>query len=226
LALRYRIADDVQFCLLIALAIIAMLSLGYSPSAHAQLAVSDAPVEASIADLDTVQEPALLKQATASALSLTTRGGAGIWTRQAVYLGHLMETLASGVVDPQTFAAIYAGWFNPGPHAIYTAEKIVTKSLNTYAAALAVVQSQAKDFPTEDASLGNIEACNSGAVAVLQAIQCNTEAQLAVAQQIQLERQLMMTLITATAVSNGEQLNEKAQVQAANAVYYNLGQMP
>jgi hypothetical protein len=211
----------------IALAVIAMLAIGYSPRAHAQLAVSDAPVEAGIADLQTVQVPGILKQTAASALSLTTPGGAGIWTRQSVYLGHLMDALASGgVVDPQTFASIYPGWFSPGPAAIYAAENVVTKTLNTYAAALTVVKSQATDFATEDTSLGAVEACNSRAAAVLQAIQCNTEAQLAIAQQIQLERQLMMTLIATTAVGNGEQLNGIAQQQAANAVYYNFGQMP
>ena len=220
-------SKDKLYYALIALTVIATLAIGYSPSAYAQLAVSDAPVEAGITDLQTVQVPGILKQTTASALSLTTPGGAGIWTRQSAYLGHLMDALASGgVVDPQTFASIYPGWFSPGPAAIYSAENVVAKTLNTYAAALTVVKSQATDFATEDTSLGTIEACNTRAVAVLQAIQCNTEAQLAVAQQIQLERQLMMTLIATTAVGNGEQLNGIAQQQAANAVYYNFGQMP
>ena len=67
---------------------------------------------------------------------------------------------------------------------------------------------------------------NAGATSVLMAMQCNTEAQLAVAQQTQLQRQLLMTLITTMAVASGEQLNEKSQVQAANAVNFNLGVMP
>jgi hypothetical protein len=158
--------------------------------------------------------------------------------------------MGSGIVDPQTFASLYVGWEDPGPDAIYQAEEITTQTLNTYAGALGVVQSQASDFSQEDSQLQNIEQCNSStdeaasaikravsinpipigppgaSGAVLRAIQCNTEAQLAVAQQIQLERQLLMTLITTEAVAHGQELNEKAQVRAADAVNFNLGEMP
>jgi hypothetical protein len=89
-----------------------------------------------------------------------------------------------------------------------------------------MVQSQAADFGPEDSHLGAIESCNAGAASILMAMQCNTEAQLAVAQQVQLERQLLMTSITAQVVEAGEALDERVQVQAANAVNFNLGVMP
>jgi hypothetical protein len=217
----------------------ALGALLVAASAHAQLAVSDAATEGNTAAIQanaTAMVQQLLQanqtlgqdlqENTQSAQSLTTPGGAGIWTGQAQYLSSLMQTLASGVADPQTFATTYPGWFDPGADAIYTAESLVTHTLNTYSAALGVVQSQAADFGPEDSHLGTIESCNAGASSVLMAMQCNTEAQLAVAQQTQLQRQLLMTLITTMAVASGEQLNEKSQVQAANAVNFNLGVMP
>jgi hypothetical protein len=214
-------------------------SLFLTAPAQAQLAVSDAATEGNTAAIQanaTVMVQQLvqanqtlgqdLQENTQSAQSLTTPGGAGIWTGQAQYLSSLMQTLAGGIADPQTFAATYPGWFDPGADAIYTAESLVRHTLNTYSAALGVVQSQAADFGPEDSHLGTIEVCNAGASSVLMAMQCNTEAQLAVAQQTQLQRQLLMTMITTMAVASGEQLNEKSQVQAANAVNFNLGVMP
>ena len=214
-------------------------SLLLTAPAQAQLAVSDAATEGNTTAIQAnttnmVQQLSQVNQTfgqdlqenTQSAQSLTTPGGAGIWTGQAQYLSSLMQTLASGVADPQTFVATYPGWFDPGADAIYTAESLVMHTLNTYSAALGVVQSQAADFGPEDSHLGTIESCNAGATSVLMAMQCNTEAQLAVAQQTQLQRQLLMTLITTMAVASGEQLNEKSQVQAANAVNFNLGAMP
>jgi hypothetical protein len=216
-----------------------LVSLLLAAPAGAQLSVSDAATEGNTAAIQanaTLMVEQLVKanltlnqdlqENTQTALSVTTPGGAGIWTGQAQYLSSLMQTLASGVADPQTFAATYPGWFDPGANSIYTAESLVTHTLNTYAAALGVVQSQAADFPPEDTHLGSIEGCNSAATSVLMAMQCNTEAQLAVAQQIQLERQLLMTAITAQAVAAGEALDERAQIQAANAVNFNLGVMP
>jgi hypothetical protein len=214
-------------------------SLLLAAPAGAQLSVSDAATEGNTAAIQAnatlmveqlVQANLTLNQDlqenTQTALSVTTPGGAGIWTGQAQYLNSLMQTLGAGVADPQTFSATYPGWFDPGPNAIYAAESLVTHTLNTYSAALGVVQAQAADFGPEDSHLATIESCNASATSVLMAMQCNTEAQLAMAQQTQLQRQLLMTLITTMAVASGEQLNEKSQVQAANAVNFNLGVMP
>jgi hypothetical protein len=165
-------------------------------------------------------------QETATTLSLTTGGCAGAWVGQAQYLNNLMQTMASGVADPQSFASLYVGFQDPGPQSIYQAENITNRTLNADAAALGVVQSQAADFQTEDTTFAAIEGCSAGAVAVLAALQANTESNLAIAEQLQMLRQLMMTLINVVAVSNGEVLNEKAQLHAANATNLNGGVMP
>jgi hypothetical protein len=176
--------------------------------------VSDSPVEANTSII---------------AASVSTGGGAGIWTAQGDYLSNLMQLMGSGVADSATFAALYPGWVDPGPEAIYQAQYITTEALNTDAAALSIVQSQAADFPAEDAKAAAIEKCNAAAGAagsLLMAQQCNTEAQLLNFQQGQLQRQLEMTLITVEAVNAGETLDEKTQVRAADAVNFNLGVMP
>jgi len=61
---------------------------------------------------------------------------------------------------------------------------------------------------------------------LLQAVQINTEAQLAVAQQIQLLRQLEVSYITLDAAKAGEELNERAQTEATSAQAANLGVSP
>jgi len=173
-----------------------------------------------------VTDPAVEANTAAIATSVTSPGGAGIWTAQADYLSNLMQIMSSGVVDPQIFASLYPGWVDPGPDAIYTAENMTARTLNTYSSALAVVQSQAADFPAEDAKLAQIEAANAGATGLLESNRVLVEAVLTLTQHVDLERQLLMTLTTVEAVNAGETLDEKAQVRAADAVNFNLGLMP
>jgi hypothetical protein len=215
--------------------LIALAMLLFAIVARAQVAVTDPPTEQATAQ--TASELSQTNQAlaadvtqnTLTANAVTTAGGAGIWMGQAQYLNNLMGILSSGVSDPQTFAAIYPGFIDPGPEAIYQTEQMTMQTLNTDAAALGVVQSQAADFPAEDRAMARIESCNQTAgltKSLLYATQCNTEAVMFLAQQVQLQRQLQMTEIAMQAVSNGEVLNEKAQTQAGDAVQLNSGVMP
>jgi len=61
---------------------------------------------------------------------------------------------------------------------------------------------------------------------VLQGQQLIVEAILALCQQVQLERQLLVTQITLEATKAGEELNERAQQQATMATSDNLGVQP
>lgn len=186
------------------------------------------PVNAQLAGVgcQCVSDPPVEANTTVIATSVTSPGGAGIWSPQADFLNSLMQIMASGVIDPQLFASLYPGWVDPGPDAIYTAENMTARTLNTYSGALAVVQSQAADFPAEDAKLAQIEAANAGATGLLQSNRVLVEAVLNLTQHVDLERQLLMTLVTVNAVNAGEILDEKAQVRAADAINFNLGVMP
>jgi hypothetical protein len=166
---------------------------------HTQIAVTDPPVE-----LATAQ----------AATSLTTGGGAGLFQAQATYLNSLMNLLVTGVPDANAFAALYPGWVDFGPDAATKATQITNTTMTAYEDAMAVAQSQAADFKTEDAQFARLEACNAAAVGVLAAIQCGNEITLAAAQQTQLLRQLEITRILMEAAHYGEQLNERSQLGA------------
>jgi hypothetical protein len=215
------------------LAALVLAAIVLSPLlAHAQVAVSDAPVEANTTtmtqQLDTANSQLgnILAADKITAQSLTATGCAGVWTDQTNNLNNLMQILGSGVVDVQTFASLYIGYVDPGPQSIYTAETIATDTLKADAASLGVVQVQANNFQTEDTALAKIEGCSAGATSVMAALQANTEAQLANVSQQMYTQQLLMTLIDLVAVQGGEGLNEKAQAQAGDATFLNGGQMP
>jgi hypothetical protein len=169
--------------------------------AHAQIAVTDPPVE-----LATAQ----------AAASLTMAGGAGLFQGQAAYLNSLMQLLVTGVPDANAFAALYPGWVDFGADAAQAAARITNTTMTAYEDAMSVAQSQAADFKVEDAQFARLEVCNesAGALGVLAAIQCGNEIQLAAAQQTQLLRQLEITRIILDAAHYGEQLNERSQLGA------------
>jgi P-type conjugative transfer protein TrbJ len=161
-----------------------------------------------------------------TARSLITGGGAGTFQSNASYLNSLGQNLTHGISDSQTFAANFPGWLALGPDAAQTAKQVSSAAMNTYVGAFSVAQQQANGFSSEDGHLASIEGRNQAAQGALQAIQVNTEAQLAVAQQIQLMRQLLVTQITMDAVAHGEQLNERARAEATSAKSLNLGVAP
>jgi hypothetical protein len=192
----------------------------YTTLASAQLAVSDAPVEANttamVAQLTAANSQLvnILTQDAATATSVTAAGGAGRYQSQDAFLSRLMQTLAGGVADANTFATLFPGWMDFGPDAALMAAQITNSTLTTYADAITVAQSQAADFSAEDAQFAHLEACNAASIGVLQAIQCGNEIQLAAAQQTQLLRQLEITRLIVDAVHDGEELNEKSQFGA------------
>ena len=188
-----------------------------------------APARAQFGGL-TVFDPAMYGQQTQqlqaeglTASALTTPGGAGLWQSNAGYLASLASNLNGGINSPQLFAGNFPGWMALPPNATQLSKQVSAITLKTYAGALSAAQQQAAGFPNEDSQLAAIETGNQNATAVLQAIQVNTEAQLAVAQQIQLLRQLVVIQVTLEATKAGEELNERAQAQATAAKSANLG---
>ncbi len=214
---------DLLFALGIIGAALLLWALLFATPARAQLAVSDAPVEASTADMDTVQEPGILAQDTLSATSLTTGGGGGLFTPIGPMLSNWTSNLNQGINDPSALEEVFPGWEPLNPTAAQDAAAITQLALNTYAGAMAICNAQEGDFGNEDAVLSQIEADSSQATAVLQAVQANTEALLAVAQQMQLSRQLQAIQTTMEAVHNSEELNERAQAGATTQESLALG---
>ncbi|HVN90978.1 MAG TPA: hypothetical protein VMT61_14275 [Candidatus Binataceae bacterium] len=182
---------------------------------------------------DVVFDPTMYGQQTlqlqaegVTASALTTPGGAGLWQSDAGYLASLDSNLNGAINSAQVFGGNFPGWSALPANATQLAKQVSTIALRTYAGALSAAQQQAGGFANEDSHLGAIEADSQYASGVLQALQANTEAQLAVAQQVQLLRQLVVMQITLEATKAGEELNERTQAQATSAQSINLGVAP
>jgi hypothetical protein len=222
--------------LLIALGIIAVVMLAYSllfaRPAHAQIAVTDPPVETATAqtalELNATNKTLAqdLQENTQTAQSVSTGGGAGSWQSNASYLASLAGNLSSGVNSPALFSSNFPGWLALPPNSTQLSKQVSAISLRTYAGALAASQQQASGFTAEDSHLSGIEQTNQSITTVLQGQQLIVEAILALCQQVQLERQLLITQITLEATKAGEELNERAQQQATIATSDNLGLQP
>ena len=216
-----------------ALAIVgaALLTCLLSPGkAHAQIPiggaqiVSDPPVETATTDMDTVQEPGILTQTTATATSVTTGEGTPNFTPINNYTGGLTTQLFSGI-NSGNFAQWFPGWKPlPPDSTVSIAIPLSSTVLTTYNAALAIAQSQSNALGSDN--LAQIEQVSSSTNNLLTAVQANTDAVLAMAQGLQLERQLLATLITVEATKAGEEFNERAQEEATNARRWNLGVEP
>jgi P-type conjugative transfer protein TrbJ len=144
----------------------------------------------------------------------------------SAFLDSLDGNFNGGINSGQIFAAIFPGWLPLPTESIPQVASVTTKTLATYSAALNAAQSQAASFDAEENHLSSIESANLGAAGLLQAVQINTEAQLAAAQQIRPLRQLEVSHITLDATKAGEELNERARTEATSAQAANLGVSP
>lgn len=161
-----------------------------------------------------------------TALSVSTPGDPGLYQGVSQYLDALDGQLTSAGVSAATMSVMFPGWMPLLPDAIPQDSMIATTGLATYQAAVQVAQSQAADFDAENTYLTSIERANTTAPGLLAAVQINTEAQLATATQIQMLRQLTVSLITIEALRNAEELNERAQAGATNAQAISMGVSP
>jgi hypothetical protein len=206
------------------------------PSAHAILGagdiVSDPATEANTAEtaaaLGTANTTLSAIQASAAttALSVTRPGDPGLYQGVSQYLDTLNSELTGAGISAALMAVMFPGWVPLLPDAIPQDAAIAKMGLATYQAAMQVAQTQATDFDAESVYLTSIESANVGSTGLLQAIQISTEAQLATATQIQMLRQLMISLITIESLRNSEELNERAQAGATSAQTVNLGISP
>jgi hypothetical protein len=222
--------------LLTAIVIVALAMLTYSllsaTPAHAQIAVTDPPVETATgqtaSELSATNKTLAqdLNENTQTAQSVTTGGGAGAWQSNAGYLSSLASNLSGGINSPGLFNTNFPGWLALPPNSTQLSKQVSAVSLRTYAGALATAQQQASGFAAEDSHLSGIEQTNQSITTVLQGQQLIVEAILALCQQVQLERQLLVTHITLEATKAGEELNERAQRQATIATSDNLGVQP
>jgi hypothetical protein len=215
--------------------VIALLLIFNAAPAFAQFGgslVSDPPVEQSTAQTanELNQTNSKLQQDvtvnTQTAASLTTPGDTGLFQGVSGFLDTLDGNFNGTINSAQVFSALFPGWVPLPADAIPQGATITTKALATYNAALTAAQTQAAGFDAEETHLGSIEAANLKSTGLLQAVQINTEAQLAVAQQVQMLRQLEVSHITLEATKAGEELNERAQTEATSAQAANLGASP
>jgi hypothetical protein len=192
---------------------------------HAQISVTDPPVETATAQsAQTLNQILPLDQQIET--SVTTGGGAGLWQPQANYLANLNANLDQGVDTPAAFVANFPGWQALPAYAVAVAQQMSSLSLNTYAGALTAAQQQVAGFPTEDSQLAGIEQLNQGTNTVLQGQQLIVEAILALCQQVQRQRQLTAAQITMQAVHYAEELQERSAAEATTAMALNFGVAP
>lgn len=194
-----------------------------------QLAVTDPPVESATAatasELGTTNAT-LAQIATSDALiaaSVTTPCDAGLYQGVSQYLDGLDALLTAAGVSSAAMVGMFPGFVALFPVEIPADVIISGVGLAAYEAAVQVAQTQALDFDPENIYLAAIEAQNVGATGLLCAQQMGNEATLALAAQLQMLRQLLVTQITVEGFHNGEELNERAQQGATEAQVWTGG---
>jgi len=194
--------DNIKFVAVAAL-FFGAAALAWPRPAHAQLGASavitvpgsvtsDQPAEQSLADIDTVQLPAILQQDTLTATSVTTPGTGSFYTPNASLISGLDQQLFSQV-NSQNVSTLFPGFQPLPPYTIPTMNTISAATLQTYANALAAAQSQDAELTGENFS--GIQQASTSTTYVLAALQANTQAVLQVASEEQYIRQLLITLI-------------------------------
>jgi P-type conjugative transfer protein TrbJ len=160
----------------------------------------------------------------------TATGDSGLWQSQLGFLNSLAGAMseAGGLCyaapnAAQQFKADFPGAAAPPVNAAQQMRQLAAVTLGTLDGALAVAQQQAAHFRYEDQQLAALEARNASVSGRLQAAQLNNEILLAQAQQLQLIRQLLITLINAEAVERGARLSTDAQGVVQASQFLNAG---
>src|SRR5208337_4549824 len=113
----------------------------------------------------------------------------------------------------QQFQQLYPGYNVTTITGVQSPQASVATTLNTLNGALQSAQSQAQNFTAEQTALQSLELKNQTAVGNLQAVQTGNEIALAQVQQIQLLRQLVMTMMNSANTAAGSQVNSQTQSQ-------------
>ena len=116
-----------------------------------------------------------------------------------------------------------SGAVPPPVNAAQHMQQLASITLGTLGGALGVAQQQASHFQYEDQEFAALEAKNAGVTGRLQAIQVSNEILLVQAQQLQLLRQLLITLINAESVYHGARLSTDVQAAAQASQFLSAG---
>jgi P-type conjugative transfer protein TrbJ len=160
----------------------------------------------------------------------TASGDSGLWQSQLGFLNGLGNTMSqsgglcySSPNASQQFKADFPGITPPPLNAAQHMQQLAALTLGTLGGALGAAQQQAAHFQYEDQQLAALEARNAGVTGRLQAEQVTNEILLAQAQQLQLIRQLLITLINAEAVDRGARLSTDTQGVLQASQFLNAG---
>ena len=163
----------------------------------------------------------------------TTGGSAGIWKSNQTLLTNLggliseQEGLSYSVQGlAQQFQQLYPGYNVTAITGVQSPQASVTTTLNTLNGALQSAQSQAQNFTAEQTALQSLELKNQTAVGNLQAVQTGNEIALAQVQQIQMLRQLVMTMMNSENTVAGSQVNNQTQSQLATQAFFGAPAAP
>lgn len=148
----------------------------------------------------------------------TTAGDSGMWQSQLGFLSGLASAITQSgglcYAAPNAagrFKADFPGAAPPPINAAQHMQQLAALTLGTLGGALGVAQQQAAHFQYEDQEFAALEAKNAGVAGRLQATQVTNEILLAQAQQLQLLRQLLITLINTEAIYQGARLSSDVQ---------------
>jgi len=163
----------------------------------------------------------------------TTGGSAGIWASNQSLLDNLggliseQEGLSYTFTGlAQQFHQLYPGYDVTSTPGAQSPQTSIDTTLNTLNGALQSAQDQARNFATEQTTLGNLEFKNETAIGNLQAVQVGNEIALAQVQQIQMLRQLVMVLINSENAAAANQLNSQTQSQLAAQAFFGAPTSP
>jgi P-type conjugative transfer protein TrbJ len=160
----------------------------------------------------------------------TSTGDSGLWQSQLGFLNGLGSTMGqSGGLcyassnAAQQFKADFPGAAPPPANAAQHMQQLAALTLGTLGGALGVAQQQATHFQYEDQQLAALESRNASVTGRLQAAQVTNEILLVQTQQLQLIRQLLITLVNPEAVDRGAQLSTDTQGVAQASQFLNAG---
>jgi P-type conjugative transfer protein TrbJ len=160
----------------------------------------------------------------------TTIGDSGLWQSQIGFLNGLGSTMSQSgglcYASPnaaQQFKAHFPGAAPPPTNAAQHMLQLAALTLDTLGGALGVAQQQAAHFQYEDQQLAALEARNAAVTGRLQAAQVTNEILLVQSQQLQLLRQLVITLINTEAVYQGARLNSDVEGVTQAGQFLNAG---
>jgi P-type conjugative transfer protein TrbJ len=208
-----------------------------APTARAQFGGScGCPVIVSDLEVYNRQGEQLTQEAQIADLAAqnTTAGDAGLWQSQLGLLNGLANTMSEGgglcYATPnagQQFKADFPAAAPPPINAARNMQQLAALTLGTLGGALATAQQQASHFQYEDQQLSAFESRNASVTGNLQATQVTNEILLAQTQQLQLLRQLVITLINAEVVYHGARLSTDVQGVAQTNQFLNAtGEAP